>query len=416
MTGSPQGLSRDVVEGRLVENIVYFARALRNAGMRVGPAQVETALRAVEAAGFTRRDDFYHVLRATMVSRAEQLEVFHQVFALFWRDPDLIAQMIHMMSPQMRDDTAPKARDAAHRRAAEALGDPPARPPRKEQTEVEMRALMTASERAVLRGRDFEQMSGAELREAEAAIRALDLDLPPLATRRARPAPRGRPDPRATLRQAMRRGGEVQRLARRAPEPRRPDLVALCDISGSMSVYSRMLLRFLHALAHAEHRRWGQVHAFTFGTALTNVSRALAKGEPDAALAAIGQEARDWEGGTRIGAGLARFNRDWSRRVLGRGAVVLLITDGLERGETDRLATEAERLHLSCRRLIWLNPLLRWEGFAPKAAGIRALMPHVDAFHACHSLDSLADLTAALGGAQGVARRRDMQAQAMPHP
>jgi hypothetical protein len=192
--------------------------------------------------------------------------------------------------------------------------------------------------------------------------------------------------------------------------------VALCDISGSMSVYSRMLLRFLHALAHAEHRRWGKVHAFTFGTALTNVSRALARAEPDAALAAIGQEARDWEGGTRIGAALARFNRDWSRRVLGRGAVVLLITDGLERGETDRLATEAERLHLSCRRLIWLNPLLRWEGFAPKAAGIRALMPHVDAFHACHSLDSLADVTAALGSAQGGARRRDMQAQATPLP
>ncbi len=416
MTGAPEGLSRDGAEGRLVENIVHFARALRKAGVRVGPAQVETALRAVQAAGFTRRDDFYHVLRATMVSRAEQLEVFHQVFALFWRDPDLISQMLHMMSPQMRDDTAPRARDAGHRRAAEALGDPPERPPRKDQTEVEVRALMTASERAVLRGRDFEQMSGAELREAEAAIRTLDLGLPPLATRRARPAPRGRPDPRATLRQAMRRGGEVQRLARRAPEPRHPDLVALCDISGSMSVYSRMLLRFLHALAHAEHRRWGKVHAFTFGTALTNVSRALAKGEPDAALAAIGQEARDWEGGTRIGAALARFNRDWSRRVLGRGAVVLLISDGLERGEIDLLATEAERLHLSCRRLIWLNPLLRWEGFAPKAAGIRALMPHVDAFHACHSLDSLADLTAALGGAEGVARRRDTQAQAAPLP
>jgi hypothetical protein len=206
----------------------------------------------------------------------------------------------------------------------------------------------------------------------------------------------------------MRKGGEIQRLARRAPEPRHPDLVALCDISGSMSVYSRMLLRFLHALAHSEVRHWGRVHAFTFGTALTNVSRALAKAEPDAALAAIGQEARDWEGGTRIGAALARFNRDWSRRVLGRGAVVLLITDGLERGETERLAAEAERLHLSCRRLIWLNPLLRWEGFAPKAAGIRALMPHVDAFHACHSLDSLADLAAALGRDRG----RDTAAQA----
>ncbi len=398
-------------EGRLVENVVHFARALRKAGVRVGTAQVETAIRAVAAAGFTRRDDFYHVLRSTMVSRADQLEVFHQVFALFWRDPELIEQMVHMLSPQMRDDQAPKDRDAAHRRAAEALGEPPDRPPPKtERTEIEERALLTWSEREVLRGRDFEQMSAAELREAEAAIRALELALPPLHTRRARPARSGRPDPRATLRRAMRGGGEVDRHARRAPAPRAPDLVALCDISGSMSVYSRMILRFLHALAHAETPRWGRVHAFTFGTELTNVSRALARGEPDAALAAIGQEARDWEGGTRIGAALARFNRDWSRRVLGRGAVVVLITDGLERGGSDRLAAEAERLHLSCRQMIWLNPLLRWEGFAPKAAGIRALLPHVDVFHACHSLDSLADLAAALGRAE----RRDAPVAGAP--
>mgnify|MGYP006282770745 CR=1 FL=1 len=384
-------------QGRLVENVVHFARALRKAGVGVGTAQVETAIRAVEAAGFTRRDDFYHVLRATMVSRAEQLEVFHQVFSLFWRDPELIEQMIHMLSPQLKDDSAPPPRDSAHRRAAEALGAPPDRPPpATEQTELEAQALLTWSEREVLGARDFEQMSAAEMREAEAAIRALDLGLPPLATRRARPARRGRPDPRATLRQAMRRGGEIQRLARRAPEPRPPDLVALCDISGSMSVYSRVILRFLHALAHAERRRWGRVQAFTFGTALTNVSRALAKPEADAALAAIGQEAADWEGGTRIGAALARFNRDWSRRVLGRGAAVLLITDGLERGDTDLLAREAERLQLSCRRLIWLNPLLRYAGFAPEAAGIRALLPHVDGFHACHSLDSLGELAAAL--------------------
>jgi hypothetical protein len=194
----------------------------------------------------------------------------------------------------------------------------------------------------------------------------------------------------------LRRGGEIERIEMRKRRTRPPDLVALCDISGSMSVYSRMLMHFLHGVTWAPERGWGRVSAFTFGTRLTNVTRALAQKDPDAALAAAGRDAQDWEGGTRIGEALRRFNVDWSRRVLGQGAVVLLITDGLERGDTGVLEREIERLRLSCRQLIWLNPLLRWEGFAPKAAGIRAILPHVDSFHACHSLDSLADLSAAL--------------------
>jgi uncharacterized protein with von Willebrand factor type A (vWA) domain len=188
----------------------------------------------------------------------------------------------------------------------------------------------------------------------------------------------------------------VQALAFRARRQRWPNLVVLCDISGSMSAYSRMMLHFLHAAANAKGAGWADVHAFTFGTRLTNITRHLRRRDVDAALAAAGREAGDWEGGTRIGACLHAFNRDWSRRVLGQGAVVLLITDGLDRDDPDRLAREMERLQLSARRLIWLNPLLRWDGFAPRARGVRAMLPHVDSFRSCHSLASLAELAAVL--------------------
>ncbi|MFV0299759.1 MAG: vWA domain-containing protein, partial [Paracoccus sp. (in: a-proteobacteria)] len=341
-------------DGRLVENIVHFARALRKAGMKLGTAQVETAIRAVEAAGFTRRVDFYHILRATMVTRADDLALFHQVFAMFWRDPDFLETLLHMLSPKLRDDTPPPPKPAAHRRAADALGDLPERAPPQQPDREELvhDALLSWSDNALLRAMDFEQMSAAELAEAEAAIRGLTLPVPLIPTRRMRPDAQGlRPDARATLRAALRRGGEIQRIARRSALRRPPDLVAICDISGSMSVYSRTLMRFLHAIAHAPVRRWGRVSAFTFGTGLTNVTRALQKPDPDAALDAIGHEALDWQGGTRIGAALERFNKDWSRRVLGGDAVVLLITDGLERGDTAQLSAQMQRLALSSRRL-----------------------------------------------------------------
>ncbi|MBL3563183.1 vWA domain-containing protein, partial [Rhodovulum sulfidophilum] len=193
-----------------------------------------------------------------------------------------------------------------------------------------------------------------------------------------------------------------------------PDLVVLCDISGSMSQYSRMVLHFLHAVSNAKGAGWARVHAFTFGTRLTNITRHLATRDVDAALAAAGAEAPDWEGGTRIGAALHAFNRDWSRRVLGTGAVVLVITDGLDRDETDILAREIERLHLSARRLIWINPLLRWDGFAPKARGIRAMLPHVDCFRAGHSIRSLEDLARAVSEARDTGERDRMLA-AMRH-
>ncbi|MEO1689356.1 MAG: VWA domain-containing protein, partial [Pseudomonadota bacterium] len=218
-----------------------------------------------------------------------------------------------------------------------------------------------------------------------------------IASRRTRPDARGRKaDWRATLRASMRTGGDVRGFAMRDRAVRWPNLVALCDISGSMSGYSRMLLHFLHAAANAKGAGWAQVHAFTFGTRLTNITRNLRRRDVDAALEACGREAMDWEGGTRIGECLHEFNRDWSRRVLGQGAVVLLITDGLDRDDPERLRAAAERLQLSARKVIWLNPLLRWDGFAPKAQGVRALLPHVDSFRASHSIASLTDLAEAL--------------------
>jgi uncharacterized protein with von Willebrand factor type A (vWA) domain len=225
----------------------------------------------------------------------------------------------------------------------------------------------------------------------------LSLPVPPLPSRRLLAAPQGRrPDWRRTLRASLRTGGEVQAIARRAPATRWPALVVLCDISGSMAQYSRMVLHFVHAVANRQGQGWARVHAFTFGTRLTNITRHLRQKDADAALAAAGRQAQDWQGGTRIGDCLHAFNRDWSRRVLGQGAVVLLISDGLDRGDPARLAREMERLRLSSRRLIWVNPLLRWEGFAPRAGGVRAMLPHVDAFRAGHSVASLEALAQAL--------------------
>jgi uncharacterized protein len=387
--------------GKLAANIAHFARALRRAGVPVGTGRVVDAIRAVEAAGFGDRRDFYFTLQACFVSRPEHREVFAQAFRLFWRDPRFVEQMMSLLAPVIHGlDAAPDEPAAAERRAAEALtgeAEPPEPQPEREPGEVAVDLSLTFSAAEKLRQTDFEQMSASEVAAARRALACLDLPVRPIVSRRTRTDPRGRvADWRATMRASLRSGGEVQALAMRRRRTRWPNLVALCDISGSMSSYSRMLLHFLHAVANARGAGWAQIHAFTFGTRLTNITRHLRQRDVDAALRAAGREALDWEGGTRIGACLHAFNRDWSRRVLGQGAVVLLITDGLDRDDPDLLAREMERLHLSARRLIWLNPLLRWDGFAPRARGVRAMLPHVDDFRACHSLASLDELVAVL--------------------
>ena len=389
---------------RLTQNLTHFARALRKAGLPVGPGRVLTAIEAVAAAGFTSKQDFYWTLHAVFVSRPEERQVFAQVFRLFWRDPRYMEHMIALMLPAIRGVQEEEVAASAAKRAAEALldGIDPPPPAGSDDTDpddprIEVDATQTASADERLRSLDFEQMSAAEAARARRMLSRLALPVRPLPTRRLTADPRGRrPDPRRTLRGALRTGGEVLTLAHRKPATRWPALVVLCDISGSMASYSRMVLHFVHAVANRQGQGWARVHAFTFGTRLTNITRHLRTRDVDAALNAAGHEARDWQGGTRIGACLHQFNRDWSRRVLGQGAVVLLITDGLDRDDPALLRTEMERLHLSAKRLIWLNPLLRWDGFAPRAQGIRAMLPHVDTFRASHSVASLEALAQAL--------------------
>ncbi|MEF3046651.1 vWA domain-containing protein [Pseudotabrizicola sp. L79] len=391
-------------DGKLAQNITHFARALRKAGLPIGPGRVIDAIRAVQAAGFSERVDFYWTLHACFVSRPEERVIYEQVFRLFWRDPKYLDHMMSLLLPSIQGLQEDRQAQAAEKRAAEALLDGVDRdipkPPgdaKAEDSQIEIDASTTMSAEERLKTLDFELMSVEEMAEAKRMLARLSLPVQPLKTRRSVAALHGpQIDLRRTLRASLRTGGEVQRLALKAPRKRWPNLVVICDISGSMSQYSRMVLHFIHAVANRKGQGWAKVHAFTFGTRLTNISRHLHNRDVDAGLKLAGAEAQDWSGGTRIGACLHDFNRDWSRRVLGQGAVVLLITDGLDRDDTGLLAAEAERLHLSCRRLIWLNPLLRWEGFAPKARGVRALLPHCDAFRASHSIASLQALGQAI--------------------
>lgn len=366
---------------KLAQNIVHFARALRRAGLPAGPGRVIDAIRAVHAAGFTRRNDFYWTLHACFVSKPEERLVFAQLFRLYWRDPQYLEQMMSLLSPMVRGAQDERLAQAAEKRAAQALLDDqlpdlPATEQTGEETEVEIDASRTISTTERLRSLDFEQMSTAEMAAAQRMLAKLRLPVPPIHSRRTQPLPGHLPDWRGTMRTAMRRGGEVTDFATRRRRLRYPNLVVLCDISGSMSQYSRAVLHFLHSVANREGQGWAQVHAFTFGTRLTNITRHLRTRDVDAALAAAGAEAQDWEGGTRIAACLHAFNRDWSRRVMGQGAVVLLITDGLDRDSDANLGREMERLKLSARQVIWLNPLLRWDGFTPKARGIIQMLPH----------------------------------------
>ncbi|WP_043917075.1 vWA domain-containing protein [Jannaschia aquimarina] len=385
---------------RLAENIAHFAAALRRAGVPAGPDRVLLATRAVAAAGFTDKADFAHALEAVFVRRPEHRAVFRQLFRLYWRDPRFLEHMMGLLTPTVRGVQEERRAQAAEKRAAQALlGDSAPEMPETDEEEageeLEIDASATASSREVLRTLDFEQMSTEEMARAKRVLATLRLPVDPLPTRRRIASPHGGVDRRATLRAALRKGA-LHELRTASRGKRWPNLVALCDISGSMSAYSRAALHFLHAVSNAQGQGWAEVHAFTFGTRLTNITRHLRTRDVDAALAAAGGEAQDWEGGTRIGACLHSFNRDWSRRVLGQGAIVILVTDGLERGDTDVLEHEARRLHLTARKVIWLNPLLRFDGFAPKAAGIRALLPHVDLLRAGHDIASFEGLAAAL--------------------
>jgi uncharacterized protein with von Willebrand factor type A (vWA) domain len=358
------------------------------------------AVQAVAAAGFTERGDFHAALRACLISRPEHRLVFDQAFRLFWRDPRFMDHMMGLIAPMVRGVQEERRAGAGARRAAEGLLHGADRADRREEPEagavIEIDAAGTVSAEERLRTLDFEQMSAAEMAAAKRVIAGLSLPVRPILSRRTEARAGRVPDWRGTLRAAVRGGGEVRAMATRRLRERWPNLIVICDISGSMSAYSRAVLQFVHAVANRKGQGWARVHAFTFGTRLTNITRHMAERDVDAALAAAGAEAQDWAGGTRIGACLAAFNRDWSRRVMGQGAVVILITDGLDRDPDAGLSAAMERLRLSARAVVWLNPLLRWEGFAPRAKGIAAMLPHVTSFRAGHNIAALEGLAAAI--------------------
>ena len=381
-------------EGRLAENIVYFARALRAAGMPVGPGAVLDALEALNVARVGLRDDFYWTLHAVFVKRHEHTILFDQAFRIFFRKRGYIDKLIASMLPQTLEPAAKSPAPGAQR-IQEALFSG-LNEHAKDQSEIEVDARLTVSDRDVLQKKDFAQMTAAEIAAAKDAIARLTLPLDEVRTRRLTQNRRGHLiDIRRTLRASMKAGGAVIDLKYLGPRLKEPPIVALLDISGSMSEYTRLFLHFLHAVTDARKR----VTTFLFGTRLTNVTRAIRQRDPDEALAACSANVADWSGGTRIASSLRIFNKQWARRVLGQGAVVLLITDGLERDADDTLAFEIDRLHRSCKRLIWLNPLLRFHAFEARAKGVQTMLPHVDELRPIHNLDSMKELVRALSGA-----------------
>ena len=399
---TPFGTAQPAGEGggRLAENILYFARALRAAGMPVGPGSVIDALHAVEAAGIGTRTDFRTTLHAVFVKKHEHTILFDQAFRIFWRKRGFAEKLMSMLSPLAEAQQAEKKPEAGATRVADAMFKPPQQEKPKPQLELDMRLTMSSDE--ILQRKDFAQMSAEEIARAEAVVDRLKLPDDEIRTRRFKPDAHGALiDPRRSFRRSLRAGGGAIELVHRSAALRHPPVVAICDISGSMSDYTRVFLHFMH-LVTARRKR---VHTFLFGTRLTNVTRALRQKDVDEALAEVSDGVADWSGGTRIATSLHNFNRTWSRRVLGQGAIVLRFTDGLEREGGEDLPREMDRLHRSARKLVWLNPLLRFDGFEAKAQGIRAMLPHVDEFRPIHNLASIADLCSVLDASRPDAMR-----------
>jgi len=380
---------------------MHFARILRGAGLRVGPDRVVDAVKALEIAGSERRDDWYWTMSAVLLSKEEQRPIFDQAFQLFWRDPKLSERMMQLLMPKAHGQTA---RPEQSQRLTDALFNRD-KDAREQESRVDLQARLTFSSREILQRMDFDSMSAAELAEAKKMLAQLRLPLPVVKTRRMESSKTGKAvDMRASLRQSLREGGDVIPLVRAAPRELHPPLVVLCDISGSMNPYARMFLHFLHALTNDRDR----VSVFVFGTRLTNITRQLRHRDVDVAMARVAEAIKDWSGGTRIGASLREFNFKWARRTLGQNACVLLVSDGLDREAGEGLGEEMERLAKSCRSLVWLNPLLRYEKFEARPAGVRAMLPHVDLFLPVHNLKSLVELARTLS--EPAQSRREMRA------
>ena len=369
-------------------NVVHFVRMLRSAGLAMSPAQAVDALKALHFIDLARRDDVRATLAALLVSAPNERDLFNAAFDLFWRDPDWEGKMRALLLPKATGGMPPPRRN--NRLAGAFAAHSPLQRRQSEQTEHkdrrELHAYATFSAEERLRHRDFDTLTAEEWRMLRYLIRAKHLPLATEPTRRLKAASHGEHvDLRTSARHAVRTGGEWTIWKYRAIVARKPPLVLLLDISGSMTSYSRAVLYFCHALLQSRER----LQVFLFGTRFTNATRVLKERDPDVAIAAIADQVVDWSGGTRIGAALHEFNRRWARRALSGRAIVLLVTDGLDQEASDVLETEMARLRRFAHRIVWLNPLLRFSEFSPKARGVQVMLPFVDAHKPVHNLDSL---------------------------
>ena len=378
-------------KGQLAENILLFCRTLRQAGLPIGPGQVIDAGLAVLQSGIERRDDFYFALRSVLVTNPTQFRLFDQAFHIYFRNPRLLERMMGLLLPTLERVSDDAGGEEAIRRLMEAM------PGETEHDDgevvIEIDQSESWSQREILRQKDFEQMSLQEQREAKKMLREEIEVIKKVPVRRYRADIHGRRyDLRRSMQLMLRTNGQLIQMAKKRRRLRPPTLVLICDISGSMSRYSRIFLHFAHTLSS----RRQTVHSFVFGTRLTNISHRLADKDVDRALAKVSTEVKDWDGGTRIADSLKRFNVDWGRRVLAGNSVVLLLSDGLERDTESDLGFQTERLQRSCGQLIWMNPMLRYSEFEAKAIGIKAMLPHVDLFLPAHNVASLMQLAQVL--------------------
>jgi len=380
------------MESAFLHNLLLFGRLLRGLGLDVNPGRMIDLVHALGHIEIGHKSDFYYAARTLLVHDRGDLPLFDQAFDMFWRKP--VEEWITVNLGGM----------LAKRRPPRPLTAPPPLTQEEDDSDSEQNpgapeqqplliVTRTYSDRELLRRKNFADLTGEELDAVKKLMRQLTLQLGERRTRRLRPGQGQRFDLRRTLRQSYKTGGEVMTWATREPKYKPRPLVVLADISGSMESYTRLLLHFIYGLAQAHNQ---PVEAFVFSTRLTRITRQLAYKNMDQALHEVSDTVHDWAGGTRTGDSLKTFNFDWGRRVLGRGAVVLVISDGWDRGDPDLLGKEMARLHRTCHRLIWLNPLLGSPVYEPLTRGIQAALPHVDDFLPVHNLASLEELAAHL--------------------
>ncbi len=378
------------------DHLIAFGRVLRRLGFNAGPAQMLTAMEAVKMVGVREKEDVKAALKSTLVCRREELDLFDQAFHLFWRAPNKLPEVMKWL---LQNTNIPATTDSkGYHRVQEALREtqpPPGDPSDQEsESKVEIDQIVTYSATELLRQKDFSAFTNDEIAAAKRYMQRFEWPVPPYPTRRRQPQSNGRRlDFRRTMQAGNRNAGEFLKLIHQGKKLKPRPIVLICDISGSMERYARMLLHFMHAITDEMHK----VESFVFGTRMTRITHLLKNRDVDDALSAVSKEVVDWAGGTKIGEAIKTFNYVWLRRVMKSNSVVLIISDGWDRGDTELLGHEMHRLRRSCHRLIWLNPLMGYEDYKPLTKGMVAALPYVDDLLAVHNLVSLEQLAVVLG-------------------